>query len=395
MSGGGRGRWRTTRCGGVAAGRADRHRGARKESRVRVIVLSTQPGWGGGEAQAQSLLEGLAASRVDVVLAAPQASPLFERACAAGLACAPLPHRGMHPRNLLALLRLLWRQRPDVLHANDAHAVTLGALSRFAAPRLVRVAMRHTSFPMRSASKYRVFDRVLCVSPEAVEQCRRSGLCADRLRLAPCGVDVRLFAVGDRHRARERLGLTDGEHLVLSVGNLLPVKGHAELIRAMPLVLRHRPRSRLLIAGEGPERARLEALVKELGLERCVTLPGFCPDVPELLAACDVFVLPSKSEGLPVSALEAMAARRPVVVTPFASAEYLAGHPDPSLWIARSHEAAELAAAVLAALDGGEAARVRIERAYRRVVDEFSREALVRRVLDVYREATARVSRAA
>ncbi len=362
---------------------------------MRVLLVSTQIGWGGGEAQALALAEGLGEAGGEVVLATPRRSALCERAQAAGAVVEPLPYRGMHPWNVFVLSRLLRRMRPDVVHANDAHAVTLGALARLVSPGTIRVASRHVSFPLRHGRKYRAFHRVLCVSPEAIEQCRRVGVCDDRLRLVPPGIDVGRFPSGDRREVRRRLGLADDQPLVLSVGNLLPVKGHADLILAMCAVRERRPGTRLLIAGEGPERAHLESLIGELRIASAVVLAGFRRDVPDLLAACDVFVLPSRSEGLPVSALEAMAARRPVVVTPFASARYLAGEADPCVWIAASHRAEDLAAAILEALGGGDEVDRKVERARRRVVAEFGREALIRRVLEVYREATAGSRRAA
>ncbi|RMG37009.1 MAG: glycosyltransferase [Planctomycetota bacterium] len=362
---------------------------------MRVLLVSTQRGWGGGEAQALALARGLAAAGTDVAVAAPRGSGLFGRLVEAGVATEPLPCSGMHPWNALAVARMVRRFRPDILHANDAHAVTLGTLLRFLMPSVVRVASRHTAFPLRSGAKYRSFHRVLCVSPEAVERCREAGVPAESLRLVPCGVDVERFVERDREAARTRLGFAPSHSLILSVANLLPVKGHAELIRAMPTVLKGHPEARLLIAGEGPEREKLEALVAELGIASAVTLLGFRRDVPDLLAACDAFVLPSQSEGLPVSVLEAMAARRPVVVTPFASARYLAGEADPCVWIAARHRAEDLAAAILEALGGGDEVDRKVEHAHRRVVAEFSREALIRRVLEVYREATAGSRRAA
>jgi glycosyltransferase involved in cell wall biosynthesis len=113
-----------------------------------------------------------------------------------------------------------------------------------------------------------------------------------------------------RERPFER---SEAERLVLAVGRLQPQKRMSLLIRAIAHVTT--PGSRLVILGEGVERPRLEALVRDLGLSDRVELPGFDPDVGTWFARADLFVLPSVYEGLPAVVLEAMAANCPVVST--------------------------------------------------------------------------------
>jgi glycosyltransferase involved in cell wall biosynthesis len=119
----------------------------------------------------------------------------------------------------------------------------------------------------------------------------------------------------DVAQVRDSLGCSDDEFLICAVGNLYPVKGHCYLIRAIARLLPQHPNLRLVIAGRGGEQAALEQLISELHLQDHVSLLGFRNDVKEILLASDLFVMPSLSEGLPLSLLEAMAAKRPVVVT--------------------------------------------------------------------------------
>lgn len=143
-------------------------------------------------------------------------------------------------------------------------------------------------------------------------------------------VDTRRFSPSlDRASARERLGVGDVP-LALSAGVLVWRKGFDRLIRAMSRVVQVMPEARLLIAGEEPDtgggcKAELGALVAELDLADNVTLLGHRPDMPELLAACDLFVLASRHEGDPAVVLEAMAAGRPVVATAPAAASVREG----------------------------------------------------------------------
>ena len=116
---------------------------------------------------------------------------------------------------------------------------------------------------------------------------------------------------------RRELGLDDHVKVLLSVGRLSHEKGHADLIREFPEILRRNKDIplRLVLVGEGPERDRIEALCRQLGLTEAVTLTGQQDDVSPFYAIADVFVLPSHSEGSPNVLLEAMAAGVPVVAT--------------------------------------------------------------------------------
>jgi glycosyltransferase involved in cell wall biosynthesis len=114
---------------------------------------------------------------------------------------------------------------------------------------------------------------------------------------------------------REELGIPDGTPLVGTVGSLTLKKDHETLLRAAALLGEQSPGLRVVIVGQGPLAPRLRRLIGELGLERTVVLAGYRPDAPRVTAALDVFVLPSRYEGLPISLLEAMALGRPVVAT--------------------------------------------------------------------------------
>jgi sugar transferase (PEP-CTERM/EpsH1 system associated) len=129
------------------------------------------------------------------------------------------------------------------------------------------------------------------------------------------GVDTTRFGSGDVAAARAGLGLPPGGLVVGTVGRLDPVKDQAGLIQAFDLVRARHPRAVLLVAGDGPCRSELEALVTSLGLGGQVRLLGERKDVPAVLHAMNVFVLPSIAEGISNTILEAMATGLPVVAT--------------------------------------------------------------------------------
>jgi glycosyltransferase involved in cell wall biosynthesis len=138
------------------------------------------------------------------------------------------------------------------------------------------------------------------------------GLRPGALRVVPNGVPA---WVGHRSRVRQELRLAPEELMVLATGSLVPRKGHAVLIRALAAQSADGPRWRLAIAGNGSERATLDALCRELGVEDRVHLLGHRDDIGDLLAAADIFAMPSLWEGLPLAVLEAMRAGKALVAS--------------------------------------------------------------------------------
>ncbi|AUX21589.1 glycogen synthase [Sorangium cellulosum] len=136
-----------------------------------------------------------------------------------------------------------------------------------------------------------------------------------KLHVVTNGVDLSRFAPDPVARARVRaeLGISQQAWVVGTVGRLAPVKDHALLLRAAARALPGD--GRLLLVGDGPERAPLVALARELGLSERALFLGERHGVPRILAALDAFALSSLSEGLPLAVLEAMAAGLPVVAT--------------------------------------------------------------------------------
>ncbi len=115
-------------------------------------------------------------------------------------------------------------------------------------------------------------------------------------------------------RARRDVGLGDEDVVLIDVARLMKEKGQADAIRALPAIKRKVPRARLLLVGQGPERASFEALARTLEVGPDVIFAGVRPDVPALLHGSDLFVFPSRREGLSVALVEALAVGLPAVV---------------------------------------------------------------------------------
>jgi glycosyltransferase involved in cell wall biosynthesis len=160
---------------------------------------------------------------------------------------------------------------------------------------------------------------LITVSEGLKERLVRLGITEDRINVLRNGVDLALFQPGDRTAARARLNLKGTT--LLSVGNLVPAKGHELLIRAAVSL----PDARILVVGQGPDANSLRALARQLNVADRVSLLGALPHekLPELYSASDALVLASEREGWPNVLLEAMACGTPVVSTAVSGATEL------------------------------------------------------------------------
>jgi glycosyltransferase involved in cell wall biosynthesis len=298
---------------------------------------------------------------------------------------------GRGPMGLWQTRAALRRVRPDVLHYNDPHAITGAGLASMGLGIGARVAMRHVCFPIRSTFRYRAFcDRVVCVSQAVAEACRQSGIRPEAIRVVHGGLDPEPWQHGDRARGRTALDADDRQTVLLTVAQLVECKGHACLLEAMASLARIRPEIQLAIAGDGPLRASLEARARALGLQPRVRFLGHRRDVPDLLAAADLCVLPSLSEALGVALLEAMVAGCPIVTTTAGGIPDLTADNDPLCqpvaWTVPPGDARALAEAILQALDQRVLREDRVERARQRAMERFTADRMVEATLGVYRE---------
>jgi glycosyltransferase involved in cell wall biosynthesis len=163
---------------------------------------------------------------------------------------------------------------------------------------------------------YRQAERIIAVSDGVAENMRL--LCAgtaDRIVTVPNGVALdRIGTRADASADHPWLQATNRAPVLLAVGRLVEKKDYPALLRALHLVRRTCP-ARLIILGDGPERGRLEALTRELGISESVSMPGFCTNPFAYFARASLTVLSSISEGMPSALIEALACGCPVVST--------------------------------------------------------------------------------
>ena len=285
-------------------------------------------------------------------------------------------------RTLAAILRLLRDQRPHVVHAflfqMNLHGTIAARLLRI--PVIAGVGSKH----YQSAKWLRIMGWRLIArlsSVVTVNSCHLGdAFCRyarppapDKVVVIPNGVDAQRFAhPRPRSAVRQELGIPDSAPVIGTVGRTDPVKGHRFLIEAMAGIAHHFPHARLVVVGAKvtPEFAALRRLAVIFGVDDKVVFTGAREDAPDLLAAMDLFVLPSLSEGMSNALLEAMAAGLPIVATAAGGNPEVIGE-DGAGVLVKPGSPAELAEAICPLLHDPEAARAMGGRARRRVVERY------------------------
>jgi glycosyltransferase involved in cell wall biosynthesis len=282
------------------------------------------------------------------------------------------------PACLARVVGLLRRHQIDVVHSHEffasvyggaaawllrkRHVITMHGSRYYMARRVRRIALRWSA---------RRSHAMVAVSSAT------AGELTAALRLPPGTVRVVYNGVphhqGDRTVVRREFGLGDGELLVVAVGSLFPVKGHIVLLRALAQLANAAdiPPWRVAIAGIGGEEAALRAFIDEHGLGGRVTLLGFRGDVPDLLAAADVYAMPSLREGSPLALMEAMFAGKAIAACAVGGIPELVSH-DVEAVLTTPGNASELAASLRSLLSSPEL-RARLGRAaHRRAASKFT-----------------------
>jgi len=212
-----------------------------------------------------------------------------------------------------------------------------------------------------------------------------------RITTIPNGVR---YTAPERTTLRDELRLGPADRLLVSVGNLYPVKGHQHLVEALALLAARYPTLHLAIAGRGETAEALAARARDHGLADRIHLLGLRSDVAAILSAADVFVLPSLSEGLPMALLEAMFSGCAIVASDVGEIAVALDHGQAGLLVEAGRPAA-LAAALDRMLGDPPRARDLGRRAARRAAAEYDVSRMVHRYIAIYQQSGAATRRPA
>jgi glycosyltransferase involved in cell wall biosynthesis len=298
-------------------------------STLRILQISSAQSLGGGERHLADLANGLARRGHDVYVALRPKSPLIKEL--AGLVnknITALPLRNsLDATSARDLSRLVRRNRIQIVHAHMARDYPLAAYAARANAASKLIITRHVLFPLSRLHRITLSRaaRIIAVSHAVASRLKADAIVpAEKISVILNGIDTARFSKAraefDRRQFFGSWKLPADSLLVGTVGELTPLKGQEEILRAASQLLKQLPQTHFIIAGvdhsrENQHRTRLEQLIKELNLTTHVSLVGWLGDLAELYCALDVFVSASHTESFGLAIAEAMASGTAVVAT--------------------------------------------------------------------------------
>jgi glycosyltransferase involved in cell wall biosynthesis len=275
-----------------------------------------------------------------------------------------LVHTHDNKANIYGYLAARWARRPVVATCHLWSSTTM----------IERIYGGFDRFVLR------YFDGVIGVSPPIANTLRESGIAECKVAVIANGIDFSPLLRVEEGSSRREFGrdLTIG-----IVGRLVPQKGHRFFFAAGRTILKKFPAARFVVLGEGPDRQQLENLAQELGIAASVYFAGYRGDMPSVYADLDLVVMPSLDEGLPMTLLEAMAARRAVVASAVGAVPEVIHHGRTGLLVEPSN-VDDLEQAMLLLLSDASLCN-QIAQNARESVLHFSSERMAANYLDFYR----------
>ncbi len=286
------------------------------------------------------------------------------------------------------LLRGLMRgAQPDVVHTHGYRSDVIGGLAAAVSgiPRVTTVHgftggdAKNRANEWVQVRAYHAFSAVVAVSKPIVQRLKDAGVRDDVVHTIPNAIDTRQPST-TRQDARTTLGASNNEFVIGWVGRMSGEKGADVLVEALSDI---KQPFKAIFVGDGPDRTTLQARAAQLGLDSSVHWTGVVPDAAALFSAFDIFVLSSRTEGIPIVLLEAMRANVPIVATRVGGVPEMLN--DTEALLVPSEQPAALAAAISSVRDNAEAARTRARAARARLERDFAVDPWVGRYDAVYR----------
>lgn len=362
-----------------------------------MIVVHIDTGYElrGGQRQLLRLARGLRARGHKQLIVCPEGCELETRSRQEGFQVFDLPAHDLgHAHGILQLRQQLRVEPAEVLHAHDGRGQTLSWLASLGLP-VRRVASRRVTFMPGARVRHRFIYTHTCHAVIAVSQFVRkllisSGVPSEKIEVIPDGVEIpeQLPTVEERCRARGMLGIGEQDFVVGHVGAFTPEKGQDVAIEAMRLLAASLPEARMLLVGNPPGEMLTRMQNQARDLQGSVKFLGNLEELSEFFAAIDLFVMPSRAEGLGSAVLLAMAQGRPVV------ASRVGGLPEiveagKSGWLVEPGSPRELAEAIVAAASD-RARLARLGTCAREQGRQFSNDTMLDRTEALYIRLTRR-----
>jgi glycosyltransferase involved in cell wall biosynthesis len=371
---------------------------------VTILFLISSEGFYGAESHLLTLAEALRDAGCNCVLAVfcdvrQPHTEVAEHASRRGLTVELIPCRGrLDWRAVVHIRELIRNHRADIVHPQGYKSDIYAYASSLGQP-CGLVATSHnwpsTLWSMRAYAVLdrqilRKFDRIVVLSKQVHDRLIRAGVVRRKVCTIPNGIDLERFVNAEPTLRAE---LTTSNPIVGFVGRLVEEKGGQVLLHAAKQVLHAKPNAILVFVGDGPCRQSWQGLSNRLGIGNQVVFTGKRNDMAEVYASCDVVVLPSLVEAMPMCLLEAMAAGKPVVASAVGSIPEMITPQRTGLLVAPGDSNA-LARSILAILNDHELAHGLGKSARMAVATTYSAEVMARSYLELYQDVMGQNLRA-
>ncbi len=365
---------------------------------MKILFVNTIQMFGGGEVWMLRAMEGLRARGHEMHLCCRPGTELLFRAAEAGFPVHVVNFRGdFDPLTILRLAFLIKAHGYEIILTNmDKELRLAGMAACLVRPSPVVIPRRGIDYPLKNRLQYRfaynvLADRIIANSVATKNALLRNApwLDAERIEVIYNGIETTPFEQASGAAFRKALGIAPDAPLVGFVGQLDSRKGIGVILTAFDHVINRIPQAKLVFVGEGPLREMIESEIRVKEWQDSVFLTGFSDDIPEVMQAIDLLILPSFWEGFGIVIIEAMAASKPVISTNISSMPEIIVEGETGFLI-EPGDSDTLAERIIALLQD-EALRKRMgEAGLQRVDSMFSYTAMINHLETLFRQELSR-----
>lgn len=372
-----------------------------RERPFRTLIIDLSKGFGGATTRTLSLIRRLSRDQ-QISLAALENSPVAIEAHRAGFQVFLVGRNKASLMIVPRLISIIRREGIQIVDTQNPQSKLWGSIAAyFTGVSLVSTlnswyatehsvgSWRSRFYSMLELRTNAVLDRYIVVSRSIQDALLKCGIAPDKIDLIYNAVETdQLPLAADRESMVMSLGLPLDGIILMAAGRLTWAKGYEDLIQALAILVKEDDRICCLVAGDGELRESLKTLIEQMGLTQHIILLGHLSrqKVLSLIASCDIFVMPSRSEGTPIALLEAASFRKPIVATSVGGIPELVKNEDECLLV-ESGNVFELANSIRRLVRDKALSERLGEGAYRRVQSDFSMDAQALSTIRTYNEA--------
>lgn len=358
---------------------------------IRILHLSSEKSWRGGEQQIAYLIQELNKHGVDNIVACRKQSA-FEDYCRQNQwKFYSLPFKGsMDLSTIISIKNICKKEKIDLIHIHSAKSHSLGIISHVFGNKTPLILSRRVDFPVRknflTQWKYNhpTIEKIICVSG-AIEQIVKSSILhPEKCVTVHSGIDISRFKNSTGY-LRRTYQIPDDAILIGNTSALAGHKDYFTFVNTASIFRQYNLSARFFIIGDGPEEETIRSYINERGLQEYVIMTGFLNNIPEALPELDIFLMTSETEGLGTSVLDAFACKVPVVATRAGGIPEMVMHEKTGL-LADVKEAEKLAIHLKRLTQDSALKKSLIENAYQHLLNDFTKEKMAEKTWKVYQE---------